>query len=91
MSPQEQLTMRGKQLEIILKQLANLQRLVVSKNGGAPKVVYQPVVIGVKDVSSSQLLDAYKKGLNLEQLCQLADGKYTAEQIVKKLQKMGVR
>ena len=83
MSPQEQLTMMGKQLEIILKQLANLQRLVASKNGGAPKVVYQPVVVGVKD--------AYKKGLNLEQLCQLADGKYTAEQIVKKLQKMGVR
>lgn len=91
MSPQEQLTKMGKQLETIQKQLANLQRLVSSKNEGAPKVVYQPIVVGVKDVSSSQLLDAYKKGLNLEQLCQLADGKYTAEQIIKKLQKLGVQ
>ena len=91
MSPQEQLNVMGKQLEMIQKQLANLQRLVASKNGGAPKVVYQPVVVGVKDVSSSQLLEAYKRGLNLEQLCQLADGKYTAEQIVKKLQRMGVQ
>lgn len=91
MSPQEQLNMMCKQLETIQKQLASLQRLVSPKNGGAPKVVYKPVVVGVKDISSAQLFDAYKKGLNLEQLCQLADGKYTAEQIVKKLQKLGVQ
>lgn len=91
MSPQEQLNMMGKQLEMIQKQLANLQKIVSPKNGGAPKVVYKPVIVGVKDVSSAQLLAAYEKGLNLEQLYQLADGKYTVEQIVKKLQKMGVR
>ena len=91
MSPQEQLNMMCKQLETIQKQLANLRKMVTPENGGAPKVVYRPGVVGVKDVSSAQLFDAYKKGLNLEQLCQLADGKYTAEQIVKKLQKMGVR
>lgn len=91
MSPQEQLNMMCKQLETIQKQLADLRKMVTPKNGGTPKVVYRPVVVGVKDISSAQLLDAYKKGLNLEQLCQLADGKYTAEQIIKKLQKMGVR
>lgn len=91
MSPQEQLNMMCTKLETIQKQLADLRKMVSPKNGGAPKVVYKPVVVGVKDISSAQLFDAYKKGLNLEQLCQLADGKYTAEQIVKKLQKMGVR
>lgn len=62
MSPQEQLNMMGKQLEMVLKQLADLRKMVSPKNGGAPKVVYKPVVVGVKDVSSAQLFDAYKKG-----------------------------
>lgn len=92
MTPQEQLNVMAKQLEVIQKQLANVQRLLASPNGGgAPRVVQRPVIVGVKDITSAQLYDAYKKGLNMEQLCQLADGKYTPEQIYKKLQKLGVQ
>lgn len=92
MTPQEQQNVMAKQLEVIQKQLANVQRLLASPNGGgAPRVVQRPVIVGVKDITSAQLYDAYKKGLNMEQLCQLADGKYTPEQIYKKLQKMGVQ
>lgn len=76
-------------------QLQNLQALVknletavqnIRVNGN---VVSRIEVVGVKDISSAQLYDAYKKGLNMDQLVQLADGKYTAEQIYKKLQKYG--
>ncbi len=100
MTPQEQLNFIGNQLKILTQQsentqkiLMNVQRLVATKsgNGGASKVVCKPVVFGVKDVSSAQLLDAYQRGLNMDQLCQLAGGKYTAEQIYKKLQKLGVQ
>ena len=90
MSPQEQLNVMSKQLENLQKITMNVQRLLSTPNGGTPRVVRQPVVVGVKDITSAQLFDAYKKGLNMEQLCQLADGKYTAEQIYKKLQKLGV-
>ena len=41
MSPQEQLNMMCKQLEMIQKQLADLRKMVSSKNGGAPKVDVQ--------------------------------------------------
>lgn len=91
MSPQEQLNVMAKQLEIIQKQLVSVQRLLSAPNGGTPRVVRQTVIFGIKDISSAQLFDAYKKGLNMEQLCQLADGKYTHEQIYKKLQKLGVQ
>lgn len=91
MSPQQQLEIMSKQLENLQKVTMNIQRLVAMPNGGTPRVVRQPVIVGVKDITSAQLFDAYKKGLNMEQLCQLADGKYTAEQIYKKLQKLGVQ
>lgn len=91
MSPQQQLDIIAKQLENLQKIMMNVQRLVSMPNGGTPRVVRQPVIVGVKDITSAQLYDAYKKGLNMEQLCQLADGKYTAEQIYKKLQKLGVQ
>lgn len=91
MSPQQQLEIMSKQLENLQKITMNVQRLVSMPNGGTPRVVRQPVIVGVKDITSAQLFDAYKKGLNMEQLCQLADGKYTAEQIYKKLQKLGVQ
>lgn len=89
MSPQQQLDIIAKQLENLQKVTMNIQRLVSMPNGGTPRVVQRPVIVGVKDITSAQLFDAYKKGLNMEQLCQLADGKYTAEQIYKKLQKLG--
>lgn len=92
MTPQEQLNVMAKQLEVIQKQLVSVQHFLARLNGGgAPRVVQRPVIVGVKDITSAQLYDAYKKGLNMEQLCQLADGKYTADQIYKKLQKLGVQ
>lgn len=91
-SPREQLETITSQLTAIQKQLASVQKLLTSTNGGGtPRVINRPVIVGVKDITALQLFDAYKKGLNMEQLCQLADGKYTAEQIYKKLQKMGVQ
>ena len=90
MSPQQQLDIIAKQLENLQKITMNVQRLVSMPNGGTPRVVRQPVIVGIKDITSAQLFDAYKKGLNMEQLCQLADGKYTAEQIYKKLERLGV-
>lgn len=73
------------QLTIIQKQLVSLQTSLAGKGIGGTKYV----IVGVKDISSAQLYYAYKeKGLNLEQLCQLADGKYSPQQIYKKLEKM---
>lgn len=78
-------------------QLQNQQALIINlKNAvsnmrinGSTNTITRTVIVGVKDISSAQLYDAYKKGLNMDQLVQLADGKYTAEQIYKKLQKIG--
>lgn len=91
-SPREQLDTMASQLTDIQKQLASMQKLLTSTNGGGtPRVVNRPVIVGVKDITTAQLFDAYKKGMNIQQLCQLADGKYTPEQIYKKLQKLGVQ
>ena len=76
------------QQTIIQKQLNALQIYLTSRNiGGNGGTKY--VIVGVKDISSSQLYYAYKeKGLNLDQLSQLSDGKYSPQQIYKKLSKM---
>lgn len=92
MDYQEQLKVMSKQLYALQKQLVNVQRLIVTGNGNRGSgVVREPVIVGVKDITSAQLFHAYRKGLNMAQLVQLADGKYTADQIYKKLQKMGVQ
>lgn len=82
-----------KQLQNIHSRMLNLERLAAkqSKDNRTSGVVYKPVVVGVKDISAAQLYHAYKRGLNITQLCELADGKYTAEQIIRKLQKMEVQ
>lgn len=68
--------------------IANLEKAV--KNiSGVTNQKPQVVIVGVKDITAAQLYDAYKKGLNMRQLIQLADGKYTAEQIYKKIRNMG--
>ena len=74
-----------------MKQLADLRKMVSPKNGGAPKVVYQPVVIGVKDVSSSQLLDAYKKGLTWNNSASLQTESTRQSRLSKNYRKWGVR
>lgn len=91
-SPKEQLDTMASQLTAIQKQLASMQKLLTSTNGGGtPRVINRPVIVGVKDITAAQLLDAYQRGLNLEQLCMLANQKYTPEQVMRKLQKMGVQ
>lgn len=76
----------------IQKETDRIEKLLATPNGNnAPRVVYKPVIVGVKDISAMQLYYAYKKGLNMEQLYQLADGKYTPEQIYKKLKKFEVQ
>ena len=80
-------------LKNIGKQVWSLQQLMITldRDFRNMRVVGNTVVktmpFGVKDISSAQLIDAYKRGLNMEQLVALSGGKYTAEQIQKKLQK----
>lgn len=86
------LNVLANQLDALQKQLVSIQQILIrNQNTRSGGVRVQPVIVGVKDITSAQLFHAYKKGLNMEQLCQLADGKYTADQIYKKLQKLGVQ
>ena len=79
------------------KQVWSLQQLMITldRDFRNMRVVGNTVVktmpFGVKDISSAQLIDAYKRGLNMEQLVALSGGKYTADQIQKKLQKGAMR
>lgn len=54
-----------------------------------PQGAVRIVPFGVKDITTSQLVDAYHRGMNLEQLTALANGKYTPEQIKIKIIKAG--
>lgn len=54
-----------------------------------PQGAVRIVPFGVKDIATAQLVDAYHRGMNLEQLTALANGKYTPEQIKIKIIKAG--
>lgn len=54
-----------------------------------PQGAVRMVPFGVKDITTAQLVDAYHRGMNLEQLTALANGKYTPEQIKIKIIKAG--
>lgn len=54
-----------------------------------PQGAVRIVPFGVKDITTAQLVDAYHRGMNLEQLTALANGKYTPEQIKIKIVKAG--
>lgn len=54
-----------------------------------PQGAVRIVPFGVKDITTVQLVDAYHRGMNLEQLTALANGKYTPEQIKIKIIKAG--
>ena len=87
---QYRLDLLAKQLENLQRITMNIQRLVATQRtvgGGVPAVKVMPFPI--KDISSAQLVDAYRRGLDLEQLEYLCGHKYTQEQIVKKIQKYG--
>ena len=72
------------------KQIELLTNAVTRLRYSAKGQLLQAVLFGVKDVTTAQLVDAYQRGLNLEQLTELANGKYTAEQIrLKVIRAMG--
>lgn len=79
----------GKQIWSMQQLVANLDRDVRNMRISGNTVV-KTMPFGVKDISSIQLADAYKRGLNMEQLIALGNGKYTAEQIYNKLKRAGV-
>ena len=56
---------------------------------GGKNTVVKVMPFGVKDISSAQLVDAYRRGLNMEQLIALGNNKYNAEQVYSKLRKAG--
>lgn len=76
-------------LKIMQNQLHNLQTLTSMLRRAIEMQLRVYVVVGVKDITTAQLYDAYKRGLNMQQLVQLANGKYTAEEIYKKIRKAG--
>lgn len=79
----------GKQIWAVQQIMSNLDRDVRNMRISGNTVV-KTVPFGVKDISSVQLVDAYSRGLNMEQLIALGNGKYTAEQIYNKLKRAGV-
>lgn len=79
----------GKQIWSVQQLVANLDRDVRNMRISGNTVV-KTMPFGVKDISSIQLVDAYTRGLNMEQLIALSNGKYTAEQIYNKLKRAGV-
>lgn len=84
-------------LQNLVRQVRSQQILIVQLRDAVNNIsrtgtgfVNRPVIVGVKDITTAQLIDAYqRKHLTIEQLVQLSDGKYTPQQIVKKLQKGG--
>lgn len=89
---EKQLTDMSKKLLDLQKMVIQLQKLVITigqqKNKGT-SIVQKPVIVGVKDITTAQLYHGYKKGMNMQELWEYADGKYTADQIRKKLEKLG--
>lgn len=75
----------------LVTQQAMLVRMEKTLKGLAmtPQGAVQIVPFGVKDITTAQLVDAYHRGMNLEQLTALANGKYTPEQIKIKIIKAG--
>ena len=79
----------GKQVWSLQQLMANLDRDVRNMRVSGNTIV-KTMPFGVKDISSVQLVDAYTRGLNMEQLIALGNGKYTAEQIYNQLKSAGV-
>ena len=78
----------GKQVYSVQQLLVSLDRDIKNLRVSGNTVV-KTVPFGVKDISSAQLVDAYARGLNMEQLVALCNGKYTPEQVFGKLKKAG--
>lgn len=72
------------QQAMLVKMEKILKGLVMTPQGAVRIVPF-----GVKDITTAQLVDAYHRGMNLEQLTALANGKYTPEQIKIKIVKAG--
>ena len=79
----------SKQVWAVQQIMSNLDRDVRNMRVSGNTVV-KTMPFGIKDISSVQLVDAYTRGLNMEQLIALGNQKYTAEQIYNKLKRAGV-
>lgn len=79
----------GIQLQSLQAKVMNVETAVKGLGNGSTSANVRVVPFGVVDITSAQLIDAYRRGLDMEQLIALANGKYTAEQIYKKLQRGG--
>ena len=79
----------GKQIWSMQQIVSNLDRDVRNMRVSGNTVV-KTMPFGIKDISSVQLVDAYTRGLNMEQLIALGNQKYTAEQIYNELTRAGV-
>lgn len=74
-------------LQNLVKQVHSQQILIVQLRDAVNNIsrtgtgfVNRPVIVGVKDITTAQLIDAYqRKHLTIEQLVQLSDGKYTPQ------------
>ena len=83
-------------LKTLSKQIWSIQQLMVNLDRDVKNMrvsgntIVKTMPFGVKDISSVQLADAYTRGLNMEQLIALGNGKYTAEQIYTKLKRARV-
>ena len=73
----------SKQVWAVQQIMSNLDRDVRNMRVSGNTVV-KTMPFGIKDISSVQLVDAYTRGLNMEQLIALGNQKYTAEQIYNK-------
>ena len=79
----------SKQVWAVQQIMSNLDRDVRNMRVSGNTVV-KTMPFGIKDISSVQLVDAYTRGLNMEQLIALGNQKYTAEKIYNKLKRAGV-
>ncbi len=82
-------------LKNLSKQINSMQTVIARLDSDVRNMkirgnaVVKKMPFGVKDISSAQLVDAYRRGMNMEQLVALSNGKYSPEQIYTKLRKAG--
>lgn len=86
MSPQQQLDIIAKQLENLQKVTMNIQRLVAIKPGNGGKVAFK--IVPVVNISQEQIFYAYAvQHMSLSQIVELSGGKYSEQQIAAKIEK----
>ena len=85
-----------KYIKALTKELRNLQDMVTRLDNNVRNLrvggntVVKTVPLGVKDLTTAQLVAAFVKyHLNMEQLIALSDGRFSHDDIIKKLKRAG--